>query len=407
MITPAGPAVTKPKKAVSKAEKAATKNGKAAAAPAQGSSCEVTVAFTGLAQVPQTAALVIDQPGASSAVTLTVSRDVSLLYYLGIPALGGLVLMLALLVASVLFLKVYGWDSRQLTWHSRAFWRRSVLGFGAWTLSDSWATNISTVLVVVGSVLTTTTAVNSLFPGVALDRFALVNLAAGGIVVAAPVVFGIYYSRYTGSHPGLTADATVRLQGGAHATIKVPSGASITASGDTTVSAPGGADLATVRAGYAVQVPSGATISVRPGPRAVGRAIGQTAAQADPQADPQAVTQAAMQAAVQAAAAPAAPVTQAAVQAARQALVQVDQQTFYDAIAEAVTRGSAHGLPGYRRHRRATRRHCEDHSAGRDLDNPGKRHGPSATTAGSATRVRPEAPPPALPSSSAPASASG
>jgi hypothetical protein len=224
------------------------------------SSCEVTLDFAGLQQVPSTATLVLD---GSSSIPLTISRNVTLFYYLGIPAIVGGAMTVLLLVLSLL-IHVYGWDRKELPRFSREWLERSVLGSGAWALNDSWATNISTGLVVVGTILATTSAANSLFPGVALDRFAIVNIVAAAIVVAAPVVFGIYYAVFTAGNPGPTADATIKVPAGAAVSIKVPSGAGITLSGNATVRDDAG-NQAAVRSGCTYQVPPGATINVRAG----------------------------------------------------------------------------------------------------------------------------------------------
>ncbi|MGH3202808.1 MAG: hypothetical protein ACRDOA_02260 [Streptosporangiaceae bacterium] len=227
------------------------------------SSCEVTLDFAGLQQVPSTATLVLD---GSSSISLTVSRNVTLFYYLGIPAIVGGAMTILLLVLSLL-IHVYGWDRNELHRFRRKWLQHPVLGSGAWALNDSWATNISTGLVVVGTVLATTSAANSLFPGVALDRFAIVNIVAAAIVVAAPVVFGIYYAVFTAGNPGPTADATVRVPEGAAARIKVPSGASITMFGDAIRDEAGNEE--TIKSGSTYQVPPGATVSILRGAMAV------------------------------------------------------------------------------------------------------------------------------------------
>jgi hypothetical protein len=131
-------------------------------------------------------------------------------------------------------------------------------------------------LVVVGSVLTTATAVNSMFPGVTLDRFTIANIAAGGIVVAAPVFFGIYYGWFTGRNPGPSADAVIGLHLGQDAVIGLPSGAGITLSADASVTAGDDEDPVRVRVGTALQVAPGATISVQAGDAAsVALAVAQ------------------------------------------------------------------------------------------------------------------------------------
>jgi hypothetical protein len=241
-----------------------------------GSSCEVQVTFPGPGQVPQTAALVIDQPGASATIVLTVSRNVTLFSYIVIP------LAVGLIIAALYFflaLRITTYDDagapqgpRDLYW-----WEHPILGSGAWTINDSWTTNISTGLVVVSAVLTTTAAASSLFPGVALDRFTLVNLVAGAIVTAAPVIFGICYARFTARNPGLTADAILKLPPDRTVAIRLPSGASITMSADTTIQDSSG-DSLTVRAGSAYQIPAGSEIVVRAGAKAVMQAVTLAAA---------------------------------------------------------------------------------------------------------------------------------
>ena len=232
-----------------------------------GSSCQVTVTFTGLKTAPATAALVLDQAGNISALPLTVSRDVTLAWYLGIPAIAGGGMALALLMLSLLFVRVYRYGNR-VNPLTGDFWKRSVLASGAWTAGDSWATNITAILALAGTVLATTTAASSLFPGVALDRFALVNIAAGGVIVATPIVFGILYSWFTGANRGPTADATIWLPGGGDnpgASIAVPSGAAITVPGAATVSWGSGLDSVQVQAGKTIAIPPGGDISVLPG----------------------------------------------------------------------------------------------------------------------------------------------
>jgi hypothetical protein len=189
--------------------------------------CEVTVAFSSLAQVPVSAALVFDQGGTSTSLALTVSRDVTLASYLGIPALaGGIAVLLYLL--SLAFVTTYDWGGRAHRLLSPAWWKHSVPASGAWTANDSWATNISTGLVVVATFLAASTASSSLFPGVALDRFGIVNILAGVFVVTAPVLFGILYAYFTGRTQGPSADSVVSVPSNGQVVLRVPSGATIT-----------------------------------------------------------------------------------------------------------------------------------------------------------------------------------
>ena len=133
-------------------------------------SCEVTLDFAGLPQVPESATLVLD---GSSSVQLTVSRDVTLFDYLAIPAIVGGSMALLLLILSILFVRGYDFPRRGRRWWRREFWNHPVSATAVWTLNDSWATNITSVAAAIGSIYGITTAANSIFPGVALDRFAI------------------------------------------------------------------------------------------------------------------------------------------------------------------------------------------------------------------------------------------
>jgi hypothetical protein len=216
------------------------------------------------------------------AVTPSVpARNVTLTDYLGIPAITGSIITILSLVLSVLLVRRSGRkrsDRKSKSGYAgiRDWLESPILGSGAWTANDSWATNISTGLVVVGAVLGATTATNTLFPGVPLDRFSIANIAAGFFVVAAPVVFGILYSQFTAKNPGLTADATVRLPSLQAATVSVPSGASITMAADTTI-LDGSARWAIVRGGGTYQIPPGTKIQVLAGIQAAAQAWVQAA----------------------------------------------------------------------------------------------------------------------------------
>jgi hypothetical protein len=189
----------------------ATPASQAGTAPKHGSSCAVTVTFKAVPGVPRTATLIVDQAGASSSIPLTVSRSVTLFDYLWIPVLAGAAVALLALMASLFAVSIYTPDGRRLNFRRRGFWTRPILASGAWTLNDSWATNITTVISVIGTVLGTTTAVSAFFPGVAVDRFVIVNIIAGGIIAASPLVFAICYALWIGRSPGVTGDATLRL----------------------------------------------------------------------------------------------------------------------------------------------------------------------------------------------------
>jgi hypothetical protein len=185
--------------------------------------CAVTVTFSGLDQVPLSAALVFVESKAPgpSVVPLTISRRVSWIWYLIVPAGVGLGMALALLVIVLLFLRVYdsagdvvtpAVGSRWKVWRPNPkFWQYTMYASGAWTANDSWATNITFATSLLASIIGVVSATGDLFPGIALDRFAIVNLVAGGIAALAPLVFGIRYARWTERNPGPTAYAGIVL----------------------------------------------------------------------------------------------------------------------------------------------------------------------------------------------------
>ncbi len=186
----------------------------------------VTVTFSGVPRAPESAVLEFGAGGASpSSVQLTVSRNITLIAYLVVPvsAGAGMAIVMLLFLCRV---RIYDWDGSRIAafrYQERTgspagkkkirpnagFWQRTISATGAWTVNDSWATNIAAVVAVLATVLTTTSAANSLFPGVALDRFALVNLIAGAIVAAVPLAFGILYARWIDRFRGVTTDALI------------------------------------------------------------------------------------------------------------------------------------------------------------------------------------------------------
>jgi hypothetical protein len=167
------------------------------------------------------AVLAVERTG-SPAVQPAVSRHVNLLEYLVIPVGAGLIMALALWLVIAKWITVYDWnnDPRHPCWwnprqkgYSREFWKYSVCASGAWTASDSWATNLVTGFAVLSTILGTATATNSLFPGVAIDRFSILIVIAGGIAAGSPLLFGILYAQWTMRNPGVTPDASVSLCG--------------------------------------------------------------------------------------------------------------------------------------------------------------------------------------------------
>jgi hypothetical protein len=210
-------------------------------------------------------------PVAATPAASTASPNVTLFDYLAIPAITGAAIAFLSFLLSVWLIRRADNKTGQVPFGLWDWLRRPIIGAGAWTANDSWATNISTGLVVVAAVLGATTAAGGLFvQNLKLDPFSFVNIAAGSLVAAAPVLFGILYASFTTRNPGLIADAIVKLPGLRTAAINAPSGASITVAMDTTM-ADGSAHWATVRGGGSYQIPPGTAIEVLIGVSAAAR----------------------------------------------------------------------------------------------------------------------------------------
>jgi hypothetical protein len=128
--------------------------------------CKVALTFGGLPQVPSSASLAVTVAGTTTTVPLTVVRQVSLLEYLWIPVFSGLGLVTLLWLSAVTFVRVYPRDPdkhgqrrrirpfRPEIWPFRPdFWRYTITASGAWTVNDSWATNVTTVTAVIATAL--------------------------------------------------------------------------------------------------------------------------------------------------------------------------------------------------------------------------------------------------------------
>ena len=249
------------------------------------SPCAATVTFNHVRALPANAVLVVGKAG-GSVVQLTLSRNVTWIYYLLIPALAGLLMVLILWRLIVTKVELYDWENqlirpfRRSSWRfNQKFWSYSVSASGAWTVSDSWATNLVTGFAVLATILGAATTAGALFPGVATDSFTILIVIAGGIAAASPLLFGILYARWTARNPGVTSDATVRLRGvmqpgqvqpgqvppgqvppgqAPRARLRVPAGAVITSPGSAHIRTLDGAGLAAdVKAGASIQVPAG------------------------------------------------------------------------------------------------------------------------------------------------------
>jgi hypothetical protein len=187
-----------------------------------GASCEITLTFAGQKiAVPATATLVL---GGSSALPLAIARNIRSVGYIVFPLVGAFAMAILLLGLSLWRIRVYNWNrekqgpfsKRQANapklqrYVNKEFWRHEVFASGAWTLNDSWATNIATGIAVVMAAVGLVPATDLFFRGVALDRFSALSTIAGGIAAAAPLAVAVRYARWIRRHPGVTDDAELR-----------------------------------------------------------------------------------------------------------------------------------------------------------------------------------------------------
>ncbi len=168
--------------------------------------CEVTVTFAPLSQVPASATLAyLGTPP----ITLTVSRRVTAFDYVWRPVLFGVAVALLLALGCLLFVPVYGEKGKKE--EIRARWGAAVRASGAWTIGDSWATNIAALVAIVATVLGVSSAASELFPGADIGKFVVVLDIFGAIATAVPLLFAVLYTAWTARRPGLTEDASLWL----------------------------------------------------------------------------------------------------------------------------------------------------------------------------------------------------
>lgn len=220
--------------------------------------------------VPIGATLVVDQPGGKvtpTAIPLTLHRLVTGRQYLWIPIICGAVmaLLLVVLIGAVPRLRAFSLDQQWVRPFSRRFWTRPLYATAAWTFKDSWATNIAAAGTAIAGILTAAGAVSTLFPGVQLDRYAILIAACGAIIVAAPLVFGVFNVMCSKSRLIVPDDAVIKLPPQASqksCIIRVPDGASITFPGGVLRH---GHPLQGLSAGASAPVPPDRAITVRGG----------------------------------------------------------------------------------------------------------------------------------------------
>jgi hypothetical protein len=206
---------------------------------------EVDLHFS-MTTVPRGAAVMLEAPDgimALPAITLTVHRYVSRADYVLIPFVCGLALV-ALFLAAVMI--AVAWDDarnetglptrgrrlyRDLCRNDGSFWKRfwhqPLFASAAWTFKDSWATNVTVGVSATTAVLAAFGTVSTLFPGVQLDRFAILMAATGAIIAVAPLVFGIATSWWPSPYVTLPDNSLLRAPADQPMTLQVAAGASM------------------------------------------------------------------------------------------------------------------------------------------------------------------------------------
>lgn len=145
--------------------------------------------------------------------------------------------------------------------HTR-FWKAPFYASAAWTFGDSGATNVTALGTAVAAILASSAVLTSIFPGIDLNPFIIMNVACGGIVAATPLLFAIANVAVMRKNPVIPADARLALQ--PDTTITLPSGASIAVPGGATVrKAGGGPEKARVKAGGTIPIPPGSVLTVK------------------------------------------------------------------------------------------------------------------------------------------------
>ena len=205
------------------------------------------------AAVPRGAAVVLEDPDGIAvlpAITLTIHRQVTLTDYLVIPVGCGVVLAVLFLAAVIM---IVIWDDirdqrrpgprleqprMDLSRNGRSFWKRfwqqPLFASAAWTFKDSWATNVTVGVSATGAILAAFGTVSTLFPGVQLDRFAILMAGFGAIIAVAPLVFGIANALWPNSYLTLPDNSLARPPTGKPAILHAVAGASISLPEGTT-----------------------------------------------------------------------------------------------------------------------------------------------------------------------------
>jgi len=145
--------------------------------------------------------------------------------------------------------------------YTRVFWTTPFHASAAWTFNDSWATNITAVGTLIGTLFATTGALDSVLPGYDQNPFITMNIACGGITVLAPLLFGVLYVKCSRRYASAPSNATYSLAG--NSAVSVPAGATISVFNDAKITAAGG--LQKVKGGGTIPCPPGSTITLDQG----------------------------------------------------------------------------------------------------------------------------------------------
>ena len=162
-----------------------------------------TVTFGTLSGTPASATLVVSQYGQKTSPTPSggvATTQLSLQRLL--PTVWGVPfgwVVLAALVNACVFLLVIPLRRRQLRKQAAKAGHNAevnllsspIYAAASWTFKDSWATNITATGAIVGTFLSASGSVTSLFPGVPLYRFSLANAACGALVVIVPLLVAV------------------------------------------------------------------------------------------------------------------------------------------------------------------------------------------------------------------------
>jgi hypothetical protein len=218
--------------------------------------CRVNVTFKGPPQTPESASLVLDEAGVLSSTPLSLSRDVTSFEYVGVPAIFGAAMILALLLTIVLFVRIYDGGGSRIFPFSPPFWHKTI------PVSERLKVGAMSVVTILGTFLGTATLASSLFPGVSLGLFVILSIIAGAIAALSSVVYSMLYDRKFGDDPLQAAGTTLAFDSNSdeRPIISVPFGAVIKVTGNPKIAGAGG--QAIPLASGEVPVPSDTDIEI-------------------------------------------------------------------------------------------------------------------------------------------------